>query len=320
MLDVDHLGLDVMDRKLLGAMLEKFGGGPVGVDNLAAAIGEARDTIEDVLEPYLIQQGYLQRTPRGISGASPRRFGRSNDLASITSGNSGWDARNIGARAATAPWLGFFDADILLADRFSASVLPALRTGNYYRASPVTLQTWGSIICHRDDFFRINGYDEAYSGWGGEDDDLLAMLALHRVAGHGYPAALLDEVGHGDERRTQFAAVKNRWLQSRINQIYLHAKLDLIRLRGIPPTVQESRLIFAEIERTVLQANAAGNADCAINLSLPEQTLGSPPHDGMIELNSLARSLSYKLSFIGTRSSPGVPQLNLPMIDCGESA
>ena len=63
--DVDHLGLDVMDRKLLGAMLEKFGGGPVGVDNLAAAIGEARDTIEDVLEPYLIQQGYLQRTPRG---------------------------------------------------------------------------------------------------------------------------------------------------------------------------------------------------------------------------------------------------------------
>ena len=65
MLDVDHLGLDVMDRKLLGAILEKFGGGPVGVDNLAAAIGEARDTIEDVLEPFLIQQGYLQRTPRG---------------------------------------------------------------------------------------------------------------------------------------------------------------------------------------------------------------------------------------------------------------
>ena len=77
MLDVDHLGLDVMDRKLLSAMLEKFGGGPVGVDNLAAAIGEARDTIEDVLEPYLIQQGYLQRTPRGrVATASIwRHFG-----------------------------------------------------------------------------------------------------------------------------------------------------------------------------------------------------------------------------------------------------
>ena len=65
MLDVDQIGLDVMDRKLLLAVVEKFGGGPVGMENLAAAIGEERDTIEDVLEPYLIQQGYLQRTPRG---------------------------------------------------------------------------------------------------------------------------------------------------------------------------------------------------------------------------------------------------------------
>jgi len=65
MLDVDAVGLDIMDRKLLLAVMEKFGGGPVGVDNLAAAIGEERDTIEDVLEPYLIQQGYLKRTPRG---------------------------------------------------------------------------------------------------------------------------------------------------------------------------------------------------------------------------------------------------------------
>ncbi|MDE2259676.1 MAG: Holliday junction branch migration DNA helicase RuvB [Betaproteobacteria bacterium] len=65
MLDVDVMGLDMMDRKLLLTVIEKFSGGPVGVDNLAAAIGEERDTIEDVLEPYLIQQGYLQRTTRG---------------------------------------------------------------------------------------------------------------------------------------------------------------------------------------------------------------------------------------------------------------
>ncbi|MHB8353010.1 MAG: Holliday junction branch migration DNA helicase RuvB [Burkholderiales bacterium] len=65
MLDVDAVGLDLMDRKLLLTVIEKFSGGPVGVDNLAAAIGEERDTIEDVLEPYLIQQGYLQRTTRG---------------------------------------------------------------------------------------------------------------------------------------------------------------------------------------------------------------------------------------------------------------
>jgi holliday junction DNA helicase RuvB len=77
MLDVDPLGFDVMDRKLLLAVMEKFGGGPVGVDNLAAAIGEERDTIEDVLEPFLIQQGYLQRTPRGRMATmlSYRHFG-----------------------------------------------------------------------------------------------------------------------------------------------------------------------------------------------------------------------------------------------------
>jgi Holliday junction DNA helicase RuvB len=77
MLDVDQVGFDLMDRKLLLAVLEKFGGGPVGLDSLAAAIGEERDTIEDVLEPYLIQQGYLQRTPRGRTAtlSAYRHFG-----------------------------------------------------------------------------------------------------------------------------------------------------------------------------------------------------------------------------------------------------
>ncbi|MEJ2508334.1 MAG: Holliday junction branch migration DNA helicase RuvB [Gammaproteobacteria bacterium] len=65
MLDVDAQGFDVMDRKLLMTIIEKFNGGPVGVDSLAAAIGEERDTIEDVIEPYLIQQGFMMRTPRG---------------------------------------------------------------------------------------------------------------------------------------------------------------------------------------------------------------------------------------------------------------
>jgi len=92
MLDVDAMGFDVMDRKLLLAVLEKFGGGPVGLDNLAAAIGEERDTIEDVLEPYLIQQGYLQRTPRGRMAtlSAYRHFG----LAAPAQPGSGdlWDA------------------------------------------------------------------------------------------------------------------------------------------------------------------------------------------------------------------------------------
>jgi holliday junction DNA helicase RuvB len=77
MLDVDANGLDVMDRKLLSAILEKFAGGPVGVDNLAAAISEERETIEDVIEPFLIQQGYVQRTSRGrvATARAYRHFG-----------------------------------------------------------------------------------------------------------------------------------------------------------------------------------------------------------------------------------------------------
>ncbi len=65
MLNVDREGFDAMDRRLLETIIDKFSGGPVGLDSLAAAISEERDTIEDVLEPYLIQQGYLMRTPRG---------------------------------------------------------------------------------------------------------------------------------------------------------------------------------------------------------------------------------------------------------------
>ena len=64
-MEVDHLGLDKMDHKLMLTLIEKFKGGPVGVESLAASISEEKDTIEDVLEPYLMQSGFIQRTPRG---------------------------------------------------------------------------------------------------------------------------------------------------------------------------------------------------------------------------------------------------------------
>lgn len=77
MVDVDASGFDYMDRKLMLAIIEKFAGGPVGLDNLAAAIGEEKETIEDVIEPFLIQQGFIQRTPRGriVSPAAYKHFG-----------------------------------------------------------------------------------------------------------------------------------------------------------------------------------------------------------------------------------------------------
>lgn len=77
MIDVDKSGFDYMDRKYLLAIIEKFMGGPVGLDNIAAAIGEEKETIEDVIEPFLIQQGFIQRTPRGriVSDYAYHHFG-----------------------------------------------------------------------------------------------------------------------------------------------------------------------------------------------------------------------------------------------------
>ena len=93
MLNVDAEGFDGMDRRVLLAIMEKFDGGPVGLDSLAAAVGEERDTIEDVLEPFLIQQGFLMRTPRGrvATGKSYAHFGlkpRKSALAQETGGDS----------------------------------------------------------------------------------------------------------------------------------------------------------------------------------------------------------------------------------------
>ncbi len=65
MLDVDERGFDAMDRKILSTIIEKYDGGPVGIETLAAAVSEEKDTIEDVYEPYLIQEGFLNKTPRG---------------------------------------------------------------------------------------------------------------------------------------------------------------------------------------------------------------------------------------------------------------
>jgi Holliday junction DNA helicase RuvB len=85
MLEVDELGLDFMDRRILSAVAEKFEGGPVGIENLASALGEERETLEEVYEPYLIQQGLLQRTPRGriITRAGCRHLGLSEDRAGM---------------------------------------------------------------------------------------------------------------------------------------------------------------------------------------------------------------------------------------------
>ncbi len=129
MLDVDPLGFDVMDRKLLEAIVHRFDGGPVGLDNVAAAIGEESGTIEDVIEPYLIQQGYLQRTPRGRVATRPptgtsasrrRRLAQPNFSRSGLRSPAGGTSRRSG-RHSPWPLPPRVMPDRLLARRRSAS-------------------------------------------------------------------------------------------------------------------------------------------------------------------------------------------------------
>jgi len=230
-----------------------------------------------------------------------------------TDGFNASRARNAGAAVARAAWLGFFDADILVDSTFPATVIPALKEGNYYRAHPVTNQTWGTLICHRSDFERVQGYDEAYKGWGGEDDDLIMFLSLQGLKQMGFPAALLSEIAHSDEQRTRFCEIQDRWLQSQINQMYLQAKLDLFRLRGTHLDRREAAALFAEIQRTLSTMEGPTGAGKTVQVTLPLSLIGSPPQGGLRQISELQRTLSYTLQVKECIPDPGIPPST---VDC----
>ncbi|MFA6314563.1 MAG: glycosyltransferase family A protein [Sterolibacterium sp.] len=205
-------------------------------------------------------------------------------------------ARNLGARAANAPWLAFFDADILWSPQFAATVIPCLEVGHFYRADPVTLQSWGSIICHRRDFAEIGGYDEAFAGWGGEDDDLLARLAMLGRGVKGFPAALVDEISHADDARVRFHEVKDRTVQRRINALYFQIKLDAMRLMGDMLSLETRQALFDEVRRIIGLAAEEGSLTATVEVTLPPWTISPPPLGDTIEQWLLGRKLTYSIT------------------------
>jgi len=212
-----------------------------------------------------------------------------------TEGFNASKARNAGAALASAPWLGFFDADILLDPAFSSLVVPELKSGNFYRANPLGTQTWGSILCQRDDFVRVGRYDECYSGWGGEDDDLVTMLRLHGLKPMGFPAALLGEIAHSDALRTRFCEIQDRWLQNRINRVYLEAKTDLLGMRRSPLSAQEAAALYAEIHSTLSKAGTPDEVERTIQVTLAPQLLGSPAQRGQCQIFEMRKTISYSV-------------------------
>jgi len=208
-------------------------------------------------------------------------------------------ARNLGAQAATTRWLGFFDADVILAPDFAANVIPSLEQGYFYRASQITLQTWGSLICCQNDFAAIGGYDEAFVGWGGEDDDLLIRLGAMGCKPASFSNTLLNEIAHDDDARVRFHEIKDRRVQCQINQIYIQAKMDLLRLSSNSSLPLETRqALFGEVRHTVLEAVAAGKATAEVAIEFPRQIMNSVPIDRQLASWGLARKLIYAFELL----------------------
>src|SRR5438552_12695799 len=119
-------------------------------------------------------------------------------------------ARNLGAEAADAPWLCFVDVDVRLAPDFAATVTPLLEQRCFYHPDPRPTELWGFCICHRDDFQRVEGYDDVLQGWGEEDRDFYTRLKMIGARVRTFPGELLTPLPHEPAARVQHYDQKNQ--------------------------------------------------------------------------------------------------------------
>ena len=142
-------------------------------------------------------------------------------------------AANAGSRAVNAPWVCFFDCDILFDPAFADTVLPLLEQGYYYCPHPI--RDWalcGTFICSHKDFELIGGFDEVYQGWGERDFDVYSALEFLGLKRRTFSSSLLRHLPHGEESRVQFHASKERHVNQSINRIYRFSKFDMMRATG----------------------------------------------------------------------------------------
>ena len=178
-------------------------------------------------------------------------------------------ARNFGVRTVTSPWLCFIDADIRIQAGFAAWLKEPRKPNGIYRAPPLAMTTWGTMICRTDAFRAVGGYDEVIRGWGGEDDDLYLRMRSAGGVDADIPPELLAPIEHSDQLRTAFYPLKDRYLQHRINYLYTHLKADIGRHSPTFLTLDGRRQIMAETTRTVTNA-AAQNVVAHFEVELPE--------------------------------------------------
>ena len=182
-------------------------------------------------------------------------------------------AANAGAQAADAPWLCFFDCDVVVAPGF-ASVLAGLRPGGYYHGDPVDTVTCGTFACARADFDRCGGFDEAYQGYGERDLDLYRTFETMGVERRAFASSLLHHLEHDDEDRTRFHDQRARQVSRTINTLYRLAKFDLIQAAGgpLPFDVRQALYRVSREEGTRIASEARPRA-ATIALEQPAVTL-----------------------------------------------
>jgi len=218
---------------------------------------------------------------------------------SNTPGFSIAKARNAGAAVAKTEWLAFFDADILVEQDFFARLRPVLQSGSFYRVSPVTMDTWGSVICRREAFERAEGYDTVYQGWGVEDDDLYDTLEFIGLKHRRFDGSAVAAIPHDDAMRTRFHDVSRR-VSHQCNQIYRHTKLDLMRMNRslMPRDLRES--MYEQIRSKALQQHQLSSSGLEFDVVLPpiridapdvSRTLGKRPQTRM------ARRVTYSVTW-----------------------
>ena len=187
-------------------------------------------------------------------------------------------ARNVGAQAAKAPWLCFIDADVFMEPSFTETVLPLLRPGRFYKATAIDSGLCGTVLCPRDDFARIDGYDEVFQGYGFEDSDFYGRLRWVGLVQDGLPAHLLSSLPHDNELRVKFYDVKQRALSTRINENYAKVKYEIMRFLGRPPALDVRRKLYALL--TNWAERSVELSGCDLNFDIRQRSL---PLNGAVE-------------------------------------
>jgi glycosyltransferase involved in cell wall biosynthesis len=196
-------------------------------------------------------------------------------------------ARNLGAAAATAPWLLMLDADVIATPGLAEAVRDRVRPGRYLLPEPRPPELYGALVVARADFEAIGGYDENFEGWGSEDVDITRMLDLAGRTAWPFPGDLLSGLPHGDALRVRFHEIADRDLNWAINAFYSHVKIDLRRV-GMSLNPEQSRNLYAGARKALLSADGAAQ----LNVVLPERTVAG---------NRLEATITYRLS------GPGIP-------------